>query len=163
MPSSKGYTCVQCSTEYALRPHTNPERAKYCSRTCHDEHRSTTAFQYSKLNNDETPRSYLRQLKAQKGRKELYLDDLVTLWEKQGGRCAITGEPMTHRREAGKRLTTNGSIDRIVPGGRYTIDNIRLVCSIVNKMRLDMSDDELKMWCELIINGEKYAKQQELS
>lgn len=158
MPSSKGYICVQCNNKYTLRPHTNPERAKYCSKVCKDTHRSTTAFQYSKLNDDETPRSYLRQLKAQKGRKELNLDDLVALWEKQDGKCAITGEPMTHKRKLGTRHTTNGSIDRIDPKGKYVLSNIRLVCAIVNKMRLDMTDDELKDWCELILKGTNNAK-----
>lgn len=58
---------------------------------------------------------------------------------------------MTTIRKAGKNIY-NASIDRIVPGGDYTLSNIRLVCSHVNMMRSNLSDEDLLLFCKSIIN-----------
>jgi len=34
-----------------------------------------------------------------------------------------------------------------------TAEQIRLVCSIVNKMRQALTDEELRHWCKLIVEG----------
>lgn len=69
------------------------------------------------------------------------IDQILALWDAQGGRCAITGIKMTW----GKRrvLATSVSIDRIDQTGGYDIDNIRLVCYQVNSFRNKWSDDEM--------------------
>ena len=51
----------------------------------------------------------------------------------------------------GEKCWTNASIDRIIPGGEYSADNVRLVCAYPNLMRLNLTDSELKWWCERIL------------
>jgi hypothetical protein len=76
-----------------------------------------------------------------------YLDEL---WKLQQGLCAITKIKMTHSILQGK-LKTNLSIDKINPSLGYTKDNIQLVCNIINVMKSDMSMNDLKYFCKLII------------
>jgi hypothetical protein len=60
------------------------------------------------------------------------------MWDRQSGRCAITGIEMTCRAEQGSVFPYNVSIDRIIPkfkGGTYALDNIQLVCKIANEIK----------------------------
>jgi hypothetical protein len=58
---------------------------------------------------------------------------------------------MTCILEKGKKCQTNVSIDRIIPGGSYSISNIQLVCNAMNVARNTMSVDELVHWCRLVV------------
>lgn len=78
---------------------------------------------------------------------------LWDLWQKQEGRCAITGVPMTHLLGHGMRMLTNVTIDRIDSDKGYTEDNIRLACKAANWMKNQMTDRELLQWAALILNG----------
>lgn len=78
-------------------------------------------------------------------------EDVVNLWYKQEGKCAITQINLTHKYGYGK-TRTNVSIDRINSDMGYTTDNIQLVACIVNLMKLDMSLAELQYWCKKITN-----------
>lgn len=78
---------------------------------------------------------------------------LIALWEKQEGRCAVTGRPMTHMRGIGHCVKTNVSIDRIDSSIGYTADNIRLVCRVVNVMKWTSTDQEMVEWANAIVTG----------
>jgi hypothetical protein len=78
---------------------------------------------------------------------------LRQLWDRQDGKCAVTGIPMTHIQGAGVRIYTNVSIDRIDSDFGYVPDNVRLVCKAVNFMKHSMTDRELVQWAALILNG----------
>jgi hypothetical protein len=67
----------------------------------------------------------------------------------QKGLCAISGLPMTHDRSQGK-TRTNISIDRIDSNKGYEIENVQLVCHIVNTIKSDMTMEELYFWTESI-------------
>lgn len=70
--------------------------------------------------------------------------DLWAVAKKQRCRCALSGEPLTPE---------TVSVDHIVHvsrGGANRRPNIRLVSSAVNKMRNDMSDEELIEICRKI-------------
>lgn len=83
------------------------------------------------------------------------IEVLKQLWEKQLGKCAISGVDMTHTILSG-RIQTNVSIDRIDSTKGYSVDNIQLVCVSVNVMKGTMNLSELKHFCKLIIeNNEK--------
>lgn len=91
------------------------------------------------------------------GRKkyQLTVQDCLDILERQQGLCALSGVPLTcivgDYRE---HPPTNASLDRITVGkygGVYTKDNVRLVCSIVNSMRLHQSDADLRWWCKQIM------------
>ena len=50
---------------------------------------------------------------------------------------------------------SNASIDRIDAGGEYKVENIQLVCSVVNSFRRDMSVEEYVDWCKKVVKHDK--------
>jgi hypothetical protein len=74
-----------------------------------------------------TPESYLRvlnvQLKSQRLKQDIEYgittEDVIDMWEMQGGKCALSGMLMTHQRDGTygdrKKKEFNASIDRINP------------------------------------------------
>jgi hypothetical protein len=80
------------------------------------------------------------------------LDDLKNLWNKQEGKCAISGIQMTYIFGKG-RVPTNISVDRINSLEGYTKTNIQLVCMAVNQMKSDLSITELVYFCEHIVRN----------
>lgn len=140
--------CKTCG--HVFNPKNNSQL--YCSKTCVPKHSQTTAQQYSRITDE---KSYFKALLCRPDRKALVWSDIEELLEKQDGKCALTGIQLTFKRELGVKLKTNASIDRIIPGGPYIKENIRLVCSVVNKIRLDMTDEELKYWCSKILTPEE--------
>ena len=91
--------------------------------------------------------------------KTISVEDCLDLYQKQNGLCAISGIPLTCIvGDLGEHPPTNASLDRIqhgTMGGAYTKDNIRLVCAMVNYMRLNQSDQELLWWCQQIVNNQQ--------
>lgn len=59
------------------------------------------------------------------------LDDLLTILDAQGGKCAVTGLPMNHQRNSLKSI----SIDRLDNKAGYVPGNVHLVCRFVNIAR----------------------------
>jgi hypothetical protein len=78
------------------------------------------------------------------------IDDVMEMYDRQGGKCAVTGIEMTHSIGG---FMTNASIDRLDPDGHYELGNIRLVCTGVNIMRMRLTDEDLGHWCEAIAKG----------
>jgi hypothetical protein len=131
------FCCPECKTKYS-QAHGSMEVTK----------------QYERINNN-WPK-YFHRLIVQKQREYLTVPMLLELYDKQKGLCALTGVPLECVLEVGKINPKNASIDRITHGcvgGEYKQDNIRLVCSIVNKMRQALTDEELRHWCKLIVEG----------
>jgi hypothetical protein len=94
----------------------------------------------------------LKCLLSFKGRKGiLHYDDVLNLYHKQNGLCALSNEKMTFIQKKGK-ISTNMSIDRIDSSKGYDITNIRLVCYIVNVMKHTGNDKELYDWCAAILS-----------
>lgn len=77
------------------------------------------------------------------------LDFLEDLYNKQNGKCAISGFDMTYITGSG-RVPTNISIDRIDSNIGYVRDNVQLVCIQANKMKAELTMKELKTWVEAI-------------
>ena len=108
--------------------------------------------------------AYLRSLMRNCMRRQrprtarLHIQDLLDAWERQQGRCALTGVPMSHTYSASipDRFARNASLDRIDPAQDYTRDNIMLTCHIINQMRWYMTVDEFRWWCNrvmMVANG----------
>ena len=85
---------------------------------------------------------------------DLTLDYLMYLWEKQGGKCALTGMQMTYKFYEG-RVNTNLSVDRIDSTKGYSKDNVQLVCMAANQMKNDLSMEEFINMCESVLALER--------
>ena len=85
---------------------------------------------------------------------DLTLDYIMYLWEKQNGKCALTGIQMTYKFYEG-RVNTNVSIDRIDSTKGYSKDNVQLVCMAANQMKNDLSMEEFVQMCECVLAMER--------
>ena len=72
--------------------------------------------------------------------KKIKIDDdyIIELYKNQGGRCAITGNNMTHVKNPSikHRVPTNISIDKIDPELGYVKENVQLTCLWANTGKL---------------------------
>lgn len=140
--------CKECGEEFS----TNRRNKIFCSRKCNSkyhrrQHESEISQRYfSRLD------KFLNHLLNIKGydREELDLSYLLDLYNNQKGLCAISGVPLTNIRGSG-RIPTNISIDRIDNNFGYTKKNVQLVCSIVNKMKSEYTEEQLLWWCSKIL------------
>lgn len=80
-------------------------------------------------------------------------DDILGLWTKQSGLCAISGVPMDHK----WNLYTTASLDRIDSAGGYTLDNVQLVCKFINLGKNTGSNSDALAFIELIRSTKPYA------
>ena len=85
-------------------------------------------------------------------RKGLSVEFLYSLWNKQKGKCAITGDSMTHIAGNG-RLGTNVSIDQILPSKGYTEGNVQLVTWDANRMKGSLTMNQLHDLCKRILDA----------
>src|SRR5262245_47871745 len=65
---------------------------------------------------------------------------LIEIWTKQGGKCAMSGVPMTWGQ--GRIEIMSVSVDRIDPQGGYVLGNVRLICSGMNMLKSNHTDAE---------------------
>lgn len=84
------------------------------------------------------------------------IDDLMEMFDRQGGRCILSGVKFTWGQ--GKLLPTSITIDRIDQSGDYSKSNIRLVCHAVNSFRGTMSDDEMFTMALALVGNMKKPK-----
>jgi len=86
-------------------------------------------------------------------------EDVMALWERQGGRCALSGIPMRWGRENSKLgpSPTSVSLDRIDQSRGYEAGNVRLVCFRINIFRGDMNDDEMFEMLEKFYQNVKFG------
>jgi hypothetical protein len=75
---------------------------------------------------------------------------LLELYNKQDGLCALSGVNMTYTAGNG-RTNTNISIDRIDSAVGYSRGNVQFVCDLVNRMKQDLPEEDLFMWCRRIL------------
>ncbi len=89
----------------------------------------------------------------------LYLKEL---WERQEGKCALTGIKLNpYRLGSASRLShyerdwKNASLDRIDNGLGHVKGNVRFVCFMANLAKSNFKDDELFSFCAALINHSK--------
>lgn len=87
----------------------------------------------------------------------LKCEDLETLFDKQEGRCALSGRPMTHlyrtcpdQPKTLLRNPTNASVDRIDSDGDYSVTNIQLTQCICNMSKQDQGNAAFIEMCHAI-------------
>lgn len=72
---------------------------------------------------------------------KITINDIIEKYENQKVICVYTGNIMTLD-DKKNHNPNNISVDRIDSTKPYTKDNIQLVCSIVNKMKYDLTHDQ---------------------
>lgn len=77
-------------------------------------------------------------------------ESLKELWEKQGGKCAISGVILTHHLDGTGRKEFNASIDRIDSQLGYVPGNVQLVAYRANVLKNDLGLDMLYWWVKTI-------------
>ena len=80
----------------------------------------------------------------------IVVEDLMALWEKQEGRCAMSGVALTYHRDGGGKKEFNASIDRIIPHDPYNKNNIQLVAHRVNIMKHELTEDLFFWWIKTL-------------
>lgn len=149
MPRSemKKKTCVVCGEVFVPRSGVQKACTKDCSaKAVATSGRRSTANQYKEISGN-WDRYLLRLLRK---RPQLSVDILKKVLKRQNGKCAISGVPLTCKLEVGTKCKTNASIDRIVAGKEYSIDNIQLVCAAVNSWRADTDLQDFIWWCKQV-------------
>jgi hypothetical protein len=76
-------------------------------------------------------------------------DQVRGLYERQDGKCALTGRDLIFGSKGQQRDSL--SIDRIEHGADYSLDNVRLVIFQANVARHCWSDDELFAFCKAVL------------
>jgi hypothetical protein len=79
------------------------------------------------------------------------VNDIKVIWQKQNGRCAYTDLPLV----ATAHQIETVSLDRIDSSKDYTADNIQLVCTPINRMKSDMTEEQFIKLCQLVTQHRK--------
>jgi hypothetical protein len=101
-------------------------------------------------------------------RKNIKSKDLLKILKKQDYKCALSGVKLTCVKIYGDtNITwTNASIDRIIAGKEYNINNIQLVCRALNSFRGVLPVKEYIDWCKKVtenaIRKQKEATQKRI-
>lgn len=70
----------------------------------------------------------------------------------QGGDCAISGVEIKFPPTTNKRSLGTASLDRKNSNKPYTKDNIQWVHKTINRMKMDLGEEEFIKWCSLVTN-----------
>ena len=154
--------CTSCKKELSLEEFkTSNDRGQVHSKKC-----KACSYAVRRKNASATPQNYLTrlfgQLKHARTKKEkskvvwdIELEDVLELWDKQKGKCALTGLFMTYHKDGSGNRGLNASIDRIDPDIEYLVTNIQLVCSRANTMKHTLKEDELYWWAKNIVESKE--------
>ena len=123
---------------------------KMCN-TCRNKLKGNNWREAARKRNESSPDLFLKMLfHAVKARSDncwhknvefnLTIEYLITLWEKQSGRCAISSVKLLHRR---KSLFTV-SVDRINSTLGYIEGNVQLTCKAMNLAKQHHTNSEMQ-------------------
>lgn len=142
-------------------------RKNFCSLNCsaayhevlkdfygqHNENlKATKSDKYTKF------REYLRRIKIRQKEKNvecaITLDDLLTQWESQKGRCVYTGVELKHKSNRKNEdcwsYNTTASLDRIDSKMGYIKGNIQFISVSANHAKNKMTHQEMIDFCKII-------------
>ena len=126
----------------------------FCKNNCRSRWRmnnvNDTEMQYRKISGN-WKKYFVRLCQPVARKGVITAADCVEILERQGGKCALTGEIMTCKLERGTLTPTNASLDRINAGGSYEPINVQLVCTVVNKWRGETPINEYIEWCRKVV------------
>ena len=143
--------CLKCGITIE-----KPKR-KFCCKNHKDQYNNSNKYdhKYTKAYRSRTAENFIRHLLSYKKRSEtLTIEEVMVIYTNQNGKCALSGVEMAFTQSGGK-CPTNISIDRIDSSLGYSKDNVQLVCSLVNTMKMQYSKEELIKWCKAIVEFNK--------
>ena len=148
----KSKVCITCLRELPLEGFRSTRNVcKECRSAQIMDNKSSSPYLYIK--------GLFRSLKY--SRKEfdweITCEYVETLWDKQEGKCALSGVFLTWQAGEG-RQDFNVSIDRKDPNKGYIIGNIQLVAQRVNIMKHTLGDSEFYWWCKNITHNKELCK-----
>lgn len=132
--------CIECSKIKTIN---------YYSKDCENKF-------WTKLYKDLKRNAKTRNIEIHEDITKKYL---VELFKTQNGNCNLTNISMTTEfipyKGRNKRIY-NSSVDRIDSKKGYTIENIQLVCSIVNTMKWDLDNNDFIDICHKVLKKSEY-------
>lgn len=151
-------TCEQCGKEYySIRSKINRCKHHFCSKECWYKHiREHPEANSNYKNRDAVTKFFaskiVRLRTSARSRniyfsKELTIDYLVELWEKQHGKCFYSGIPLSFDANDTVCLV---SVDRIDNSKGYEPGNIVLCCYALNVFKFSYPKEELERLITLI-------------
>lgn len=99
---------------------------------------------------------YINGAKTRKIDFTITKEYVVKLFELQNRKCALSGIDINFSPSQGKKLrkSTTASLDRIDSSKGYIEGNVQWVHKTVNKMKMNLDEDEFLDWCKRIVNNE---------
>jgi hypothetical protein len=145
------FVCVECGVEKKEDEYPSKQSKKKtgCCKACIQQHRkkyesTKEGFKMTMLEGArKTAKKRLAKQRIACGVMTLTFDHLNELEKKQEGKCALSGIQMVWRRGT----PYQASIDRICCAEGYTIENVRLVCWIVNNSLSDFAECDFVNMC----------------
>ena len=74
--------------------------------------------------------------------------DLLSKWAPQGGKCAISGLPLSTETNSPWII----SLDQILPGAGYSCDNVQLVAWAANRAKGGLSSEDFLVLCKAVVS-----------
>ena len=124
----------------------------YHKKTWGDEKLQFTAYKRTKSVRSYI--TYLRQKAIVRKNSCININELEEIWNKQNGKCALTGWEMTMILGKGN-IATNASIDRIDSSLGYIENNVQFICRAVNIFKSNATEELLYKMCEAILENKK--------
>lgn len=91
-----------------------------------------------------------RRRAKQYGREfDLSYDEVKSVYDRQGGKCAFSGKLLTHQSDDTKKTSRNPfnmSLDRIDSSKGYTKENVQWICVWLQITKSDWNEKEFKSW-----------------
>ena len=81
---------------------------------------------------------------------DITIEQLWQLFLKQEGKCALSGLPIRFHKPGEKYTAQTASVDRIDSDLGYTIDNVKWVHKQINRMKMDLSDQDFIYFCKKV-------------
>lgn len=149
-------SCRFCSTQFVAKNHHHFIcDNKECKRIGH----LLSTYKSVSGNWGRYLKSLCRKREDEKRSKQFTVDELMQVLVKQDYKCALSGVELTCKMEMnpdfvgnGKRhlWPTNVSIDRIDSTKGYTLDNVQLVCVVLNVAKSNLPQNDYIDWCKKV-------------
>jgi hypothetical protein len=101
---------------------------------------------------------HLRKCKQRSHEVDITLEYLERIWDKQAGRCALTGIELVHWEYHNKNLPHTASLDRIDSSKGYVCGNIQFVCYSLNLAKSTFTNEEFSEFLVKFTSPVPYKK-----